>query len=211
MSLFSFLSSMRSTRFLPGTGRRSGLHELAPVYPVRDLALPTQEAGYPHPVSLIAEGLGAYLLNVHLRLERLSQIERLITSLGFQQSMSANAFETFLRPGSGPEGEAVSLQKEALAQGIRLLLISNSVELFKSLPDLAPPSPWAAFPEVDADGLGALQGSLEYWWTHYWWPYWISLDPQQRAAWLNDSRHPEGWREYVHLQSEFNGIGTTQA
>lgn len=72
--------------------------------------------------------------------------------------------------------------------------------------DPIPPNPWEVFPEVDAAGLGSLQGNLEHWWQHCWWPYWLSLSPQQRADWLADTRHPEDWREFVRLQCTFNGI-----
>ncbi|MEO4049125.1 hypothetical protein AAFN46_18825 [Pseudomonas sp. CAU 1711] len=76
--------------------------------------------------------------------------------------------------------------------------------------DQIPPNPWEVFPEVDAGGLGSLQGNLEHWWQQCWWPYWLSLGPQQRAEWLADTRHPEDWREYVRLQCAFNGIDGDQ-
>ncbi|WP_457788402.1 hypothetical protein [Pseudomonas sp. PL-6] len=73
---------------------------------------------------------------------------------------------------------------------------------------LVPPAPWEAFPGVDASGLGSLQGNLEHWWQHCWWPYWQSLTREQRQEWLQDPAHPEAWREYVQLQEAFAGDDT---
>jgi hypothetical protein len=73
---------------------------------------------------------------------------------------------------------------------------------------LLPPAPWEAFPGVDASGLGSLQGNLEHWWQHCWWPYWQSLTREQRQEWLQDPAHPEAWREYVQLQEAFAGDDT---
>ncbi|WP_439860438.1 hypothetical protein [Pseudomonas sp. MBLB4136] len=95
-----------------------------------------------------------------------------------------------------------------LGNGTTLLLISNSLALLEALPELAPPAPWRVFPNIDADGLGSLQGSLECWWRSYWWPYWLSLDHQQRERWLNEPTYPQGWREYLRLQNTLNGNGT---
>lgn len=82
---------------------------------------------------------------------------------------------------------------------------SNSIAPLQGLPDQTPPNPWKVFPDVDADGLGSLQGNLEHLWNHYWWPYWLNLTPQQRASWLDAARHREDWREYICLQDELNG------
>jgi hypothetical protein len=206
MDPFAFLRRKRSAEQLLREGRRSELLELIPIYPIVDLALPAQGQHYPRAISLKTDGLGAYLLDVHLGLEHLTQIEHLIERLGFRQQLQTVSFETFFREGTNGEIEAVSIQKEALGNGATLLLISNSIELLHSLPDLAPPLPWDVFPEVDADELGALQGSLEHWWNHYWSPYWNSLSPQQRTDWLSNTSHPESWREYIQLQSTLNGI-----
>lgn len=206
MNPFAFLRRKRSVEQLLREGRRSELQELVPIYPALDLALPAQDQDYPRAISLKADGLRAYLLDMHLSPKHLAQIEQLIEHLGFRRKPQTVSFETFSREGTSSESEAVSIQKEALGNGTSLLLVSNSIELLQSLPDLVPPLPWDVFPEVDADGLGALQGSLEYWWNHYWWPYWNSLSPQQRTDWLNNTSHPESWREYIQLQSTLNGI-----
>ncbi|WP_417312357.1 hypothetical protein [Ectopseudomonas khazarica] len=74
-----------------------------------------------------------------------------------------------------------------------------------SSPLPVPPAPWELFPHVDASGLGSLQGNLEHWWHHCWWPYWQSLTQEQRSDWLHNTAHPEAWREYVQLQDAFAG------
>lgn len=203
MNPFAFLHRKPSAKQLLHQGRRAELQELISVYLPRSLALPKQGLGYPCVLSLEVDGLGAYLLDVHLDTEHLTNIEQLIERLGFNRQQPTAKFHTFSRQCPAPE--AVSIQKQKLGQGTALLLISNSIELLQNLPELAPPKPWEVFPEVDADGLGSLQGSLEHWWNHYWWPYWLNLTPKQRASWLDDARHPEGWREYIRLQDELNG------
>lgn len=203
MNPFAFLRRKRSAEQVL-EGRDSELQELVPIYPALDLALPAQDQHYPIAISLKADGLGAYLLDVHLGPGRLTQIEQLIKRLGFCQKLQTVSFETFSREGKTGKSEAVSIQKEPLGNGTTLLLISNSIELLQNLPDLAPPLPWDVFPEVDADGLGALQGSLERWWNHYWWPYWMSLTPQQHEHWLGNASHRYGWCEYIRLQADLN-------
>ncbi|WP_300652613.1 hypothetical protein [Pseudomonas sp.] len=176
------------------------LKPLRPIYPMRELSIPVQPGTYPSVISLEAHGCGAYLLNAHVTAEAISLLEQRIAELGLLDPMQNDNFQTYRQ---GPE--AVSLQTEALGEGFSLLLVSNSTRLLQLLPDLAPPPPWRAFPEVDASGLGSLQGSLEYWWQRYWWPYWQSLTQEQRNGWLQNPAHPEGWRDYVRLQDELNG------
>lgn len=41
-----------------------------------------------------------------------------------------------------------------------------------------PLSPWAAFPDIQAESGAWRQGDAEHWWTSYWLPYWQSLNYQ---------------------------------
>jgi len=176
------------------------LQSLRPIYPVCQLPIHVQPDSYPSAISLVAHGCGAYLLKAHVIASVVSRVEQRIAELGFLERVQSGHFQAY-RQGQ----EAVSLQTEKLGEGVILMLVSNSAHLLQALPDLSPPAPWQVFPDVDASGLGSLQGSLEHWWNHYWWPYWQNLTPQQRASWLDDARHPEGWREYVRLMDELNG------
>ncbi len=130
--------------------------------------------------------MGAYLLDVHVTADIISSVQRQIEKFGFLGRLQ--------------DQEAISLKSEPLGAGFTLLLVSNSIDLLEALPDLSPPAPWQAFPGVDASGLGSREGSLDYWWRHYWWPYWQSLTQVQRNEWLHDAAHPEDWRSYVRLQ-----------
>lgn len=176
------------------------LTSLKPFYPPRELSMAGALRQYPPVTSLEAHGCGACLLSVHATAKVLAQVERAIEELGFLAPLQTGHFQTRRRG-----QDAVSLQTEALGDGITLLLVSNSVQLLQAMPDLAPPPPWQVFPEIDADGLGSLQGSLEHWWQSFWWPYWQSLSQAQRKQWLQEPSHPEGWREYLQLQEAFNG------
>lgn len=181
----------------------SELTPLRAIYFPGAVPLPENRHDYPRVISLEALGYGAFLLNVHLHADVLVRIEQLIAELGLHEQLQTGSFQTHRQsPQDGQE--AVSLQQETLGEGTTLQLISNSARLFQALPDLAPPPPWQVFPDVDAGGLGSLQGSLAYWWQSYWWPYWQSLSRQQREDWLAEPSHPQGWREYLKLQDALN-------
>lgn len=181
-------------------GFAAELKPLKPIYPACELSIPKRPHQYPSIISLDAHDCGAYLLNAHITVDVLSKLERCIAEIGLLEPVESGHFRTY-RQGQ----EAVSLQTELFGEGVMLLLVSNSAHLLQALPDLSPPAPWQVFPDIDASGLGSLQGSLEHWWQHYWWPYWQQLGAEQRKQWLQDPAHPEGWREYIRLQDELNG------
>lgn len=198
MNLFAFFSRKTSAEQARNQEVSAELKPLLPLYPPREVFIPEAIRHYPRVVSLAANGLGAYLLNAHVTVEVVSRLEQRIAELGFLARAQSGGFQTYRRG-----QEALSLQTESIGEGTTLLLVSNSTDLFQALPDLSPPAPWQVFPNIDASGLGSLQGSLDYWWQHYWWPYWQSLTQEQRNEWLQDPEHPEAWREYVQLQEAF--------
>ena len=196
MNIFArLLKKKASARRSLGPEVDTKLKPLRPFYPPRRLFIPEAMRGYPRVVSLVANGMGAYLLDVHVTADIISSVQRQIEKFGFLGRLQTGRFQTHLQ-----DQEAISLQAEPLGGGFTLLLVSNSIELLEALPDLSPPAPWQAFPGVDASGLGSRQGSFDYWWRHYWWPYWQSLTRVQRNEWLHDAAHPEDWRSYVRLQ-----------
>ncbi|MFN3771478.1 MAG: hypothetical protein ACK4TD_24180 [Ectopseudomonas guguanensis] len=203
MNFFAFLRRKTSAEQIRNQGVNAELKPLLPLYPPREVFIPETTRHYPRVASLAANGLGAYLLNAHVTAEVVSRMEQRIAELGFLARAQNGRFQTYRR-GS----EAVSLQTESLGEGILILLVSNCTDLLQALPDLSPPAPWQVFPNIDASGLGSLQGSLDYWWQYYWWPYWQSLTQEQRNEWLQDPAHPEAWREYVQVQEAFAGNDT---
>jgi len=200
MNLFAFFRRKTSAEQARNQEVRAELKPLLSLYPLRDVFIPEAIGHYPRVVSLVANGLGAYLVSAHVTAEVVSRLEQRIAELGFLERVQSGAFQTYRRG-----QEAVSLQTESIGEGTTLLLVSNSADLLQALPDLSPPAPWQVFPNIDASGLGSLQGSLDYWWQHYWWPYWQSLTQEQRSDWLHNPAHPEAWREYVQLQDAFAG------
>ncbi|TBU76595.1 hypothetical protein DNK06_17135 [Pseudomonas daroniae] len=198
MKLFAFFRRKTSTEQIWNQGVEAELKSLQPFYPPRELFIPKTIHQYPAIISLIANGYGAYLLKAHVTVSVVSQVARQIADIGFLESVQSDHFQTY-RQGQ----EAVSLQTEALGEGVALVLVSNSTRLLQVLPNLAPPEPWQVFPDIDALGLGSLQGSVAHWWQCYWWPYWQSLSQEQRNEWLHNPAHPEAWREYVQLQEAF--------
>ncbi|MES2160804.1 MAG: hypothetical protein V4476_06585 [Pseudomonadota bacterium] len=78
-------------------------------------------------------------------------------------------------------------------------LATNSIALLRALDAmrLRPPAPWLAFPEIDAAAYGSLQGSLEYWWTWLWMPYWHNATPDEREQLL--AQASDDWREFFEF------------
>lgn len=58
-----------------------------------------------------------------------------------------------------------------------------------------PLSPWAAFPDIQAESGAWRQGDAEHWWTSYWLPYWQSLNYQQQQEIINHPDTPADWQE----------------
>lgn len=85
--------------------------------------------------------------------------------------------------------------------GYVIELMTNSVTLLQALDalHLSPPAPWIAFPYLDASAIGSLQGSLDYWWTWLWMPYWDSATSGERQALL--AQASDEWREFFEFHA----------
>ncbi len=46
---------------------------------------------------------------------------------------------------------------------------------------------------IDPEGLGSLQGDIDYWWTYLWLPFWLSLSQERWSALDLDTE----WCEFI--------------
>ncbi|TCK38977.1 hypothetical protein B0G84_4303 [Paraburkholderia sp. BL8N3] len=92
--------------------------------------------------------------------------------------------------------------------GVVVSLLSNDVDVFWKLRDarLNPPPPWIAFPDIDPDSLGSLQGDIEYWWASFWTPFWDVLDSAQKDKFLHDHDATFAWRECIFAHSSARSV-----
>lgn len=74
-------------------------------------------------------------------------------------------------------------------------LITDSEELISNLfkNHHQPPNPEISFPEVDAGGLGSLQGSIDFWLNWLWMPFYLSLPADEKKK----LQLPPDWIEYL--------------
>ncbi|KAB8037858.1 hypothetical protein GCL60_11835 [Silvanigrella paludirubra] len=79
-----------------------------------------------------------------------------------------------------------------------------TIRLLKEIDNLRvePQSPWISFPEIDPDGLGSLQGVIEFWWYKYWDNYWLNLSKIERSEYYKNNEAPLGWIEYIEFKYE---------
>ncbi|MDR1708535.1 MAG: hypothetical protein LBS70_02315 [Candidatus Accumulibacter sp.] len=85
--------------------------------------------------------------------------------------------------------------------GVVVELLTNSAALFASLDALRMQTlpPWLAFPDLDPEGIGSLQGSLDYWWRWLFMPYFSSLNEAEKNSFLESC--PPGWAEFIRFHA----------
>lgn len=89
--------------------------------------------------------------------------------------------------------------------GAVVVMVTNSAALIEKIDALAiaPPPPWIAFPDVDPSTLGALQGSMAYWWDWLFSPFWSTLDVVQQTSYLSRFPPPhEDWLDFLSTRGK---------
>lgn len=96
-------------------------------------------------------------------------------------------------------GHSIHGEIRAEFNGAVVELLTNCVDLLYTLDghQLRTIAPWKAFPELDPRSIGALQGSIEFWWSQYWMPYWAALSEAQQLRYLKSA--PLEWAEFITL------------
>lgn len=151
---------------------------------------------YPRCNALGEYGIHAYHFSIMPNAASLERLLALVDTHGFKSSIS-KAGEWALC--SNAEGLTLALHRQAEFGSSSLILVSNDTGLLNDLcaAHLQPPAPWEVFPGCDPGSIGSLQGSTEYWWHNYWLPFWSSLGPQQRNAYLARHSVDGDWLQFI--------------
>jgi hypothetical protein len=82
-------------------------------------------------------------------------------------------------------------------------ITTNNIDLIKMLFNerLTPPSPDVVFPNSDFESLGSLQGSMEYWWNVYWYPFWKVQSEQEKKIYFLRNNISNDLRDFMILHS----------
>lgn len=91
--------------------------------------------------------------------------------------------------------------------GTTVSFACNDLDVLETLQQtrLDPPLPADSFPWIDPEGLGSLQGDMEYWWTYLWLPFWLSLSQERQSALVLE---PE-WREFIAMHQPYDTSAST--
>lgn len=147
---------------------------------------------YPAKTFLGGQNLYAYYLIVMLKHDDFPELQALIaTRFGNQELKSGTTLCN-----ENQESLAVAYHEEF--GGIVVEATTNSTPLIREIDSHfpAPPPPWIAFPKMEPiEAQMSMQGSLEYWWSHIWLPFWSTRSPFEKEQYLLDNGATAEWSE----------------
>ncbi|MDR2365943.1 MAG: hypothetical protein LBD68_08855 [Zoogloeaceae bacterium] len=153
------------------------------------------EIRYPAKASLVSTGLYAYRLFFLISDAAADRVRQAIKT-AFSDASESPYFvlETTNQKGFSIN---VSIQAEQTLHGTLIEMVTNNADLLAALDDLElePMTPWSVFPELDPDSMGSLQGNIEFWWNHFFLPFWNFLDADGKKRYLDKA--PSGWAEFI--------------
>lgn len=171
-----------------------------------------ERVGYPHAERFHIPEIRAWTLSWVMVHEQTDQLLGLLGSLGYP--VKAQLPTQLLRrslPCSNDgqrdpsysisdtgQNVAVYLCQHSAFGGTMVTLVTNDlpcVDRIQAEHNWLVPLPTVAFPDVEPDSLGELQGDLAYWWDYYWRPFWLSRSQQQRCE-LNEKLSTL-WRDFI--------------
>ncbi|MGL5770479.1 MAG: hypothetical protein ACRCYI_11905, partial [Plesiomonas shigelloides] len=82
--------------------------------------------------------------------------------------------------------------------GIIVTVVTNDaqcVERIQSESCWLAPMPMEAFPQLNPDDFGSLQGELAYWWEYFWLPFWNSRTEEQQRLLSETLSTP--WLDFI--------------
>lgn len=185
------------------TAVRNELKELVTLYTAEPLPTLASTSSFPLVTTLEPFELAAYHMSLMLRASSLAELRNVIEHEDFRHEVGQSVRFLSLR---NPAGKTVSLCEQTEFNNVSLILITNSTQLIAALRqiDIAPPTPWEVFTEVDPGSLGSLQGEMAHWWNTYWAPFWNSLEKAEQIAFLDRFDCPAEWREFIEFHDEIN-------
>ena len=175
-------------------------NDLSKIYPAA--FLPKNRDGlaaYPNKDFLDAQGVYAYRLQFMTTLSDADKVFGVIaSSFHLQNKGTYQEGEA-----KGNDGTTIHFSIRQEFTGAVIESVTNNVPFLLSLDklELEPPAPWCVFPDVDPETLGGRQGSIDYWWTWYWSPFWDSETKEQKQRFLEKNNVSAEWADY--FDSEF--------
>lgn len=150
--------------------------------------------GYPMPLPP-EPSIEAYLIRFLVSDESLTMLFQVLAQIDYLVSSDLNT-QVLNRSGE-PVDKKVMLFLHSSFAGTVVSLASDDLDVLKALQQtrLDPPLPADSFPWIDPEGLGSLQGDMEYWWTYLWLPFWLSLSQEEQSML---DLEPE-WREFIAM------------
>jgi len=149
---------------------------------------------YPAKTFLGGQNLYAYYLLVMLKHDDFPELQALIaTRFGDQELKNGTTLRN-----ENQESLAVAYHKEF--GGIVVEATTNSIPLIREFDSHfpAPPPPWIAFPKMQPiEAQMDKQGSLEYWWSRIWLPFWSTRTPVEKERYLLDNGASAEWSEVL--------------
>lgn len=147
---------------------------------------------YPTP-TLPDAGVDAYLVRFLASESSFEKLIKIFAQIGY---LILPELDTQVIARSGDHsGKKVMLFLHPSFAGTIVSFASDDLDVLEALQQtkLEPPLPADSFPWIDPEGLGSLQGDMEYWWTYLWLPFWLSLSQERQFAL---DLEPE-WREFI--------------
>lgn len=149
---------------------------------------------YPAKTFLGGQSLYAYYLIVMLKHDDFPELQELIaTRFGNQELKNG----TTLR---NENQESLAVTYHEKFGGIVVEATTNSTPLIRAFDSHfpAPIAPWISFPKMEPiEAQMGMQGSLEYWWSHIWMPFWSTRTPIQKEQYLLANSATAQWREVL--------------
>ncbi|WP_336567120.1 hypothetical protein [Aeromonas caviae] len=159
---------------------------------------------YPTPLPQEAS-IEAYLIRFLVSEDSLAIFFQALAQTGYVVSPDLNT-QVLSRSGD-PVSKKVMLFLHPSFAGTTVSFACNDLDVLETLQQtrLDPPLPADSFPWIDPEGLGSLQGDMEYWWTYLWLPFWLSLSQERQSAL---ELEPE-WREFIAMHQPYDTSAST--
>lgn len=178
----------------------------------------SERVGYPHAEGSHTPEFQAWTLSWLIESEQALLVTELLSHLGYakervdsepgtglwsKKSLHKLCAETEHQAGcdeslASCQTPTVYLCQHAAFSGVMVTVVTNDglcIERIQSESRWLAPMPMDAFPQLNPDEFGALQGELAYWWEFFWRPFWISRTEEQRRALSKKLSQP--WLDFI--------------
>ncbi|MEJ8678378.1 hypothetical protein P0C22_07380 [Plesiomonas shigelloides] len=181
-----------------------------------------ERVGYPFATASPIPEFQAWTLSWLIKSEQMSVLTELLSQLGYAtdsvipeqtaQRQRIQPLQTSLQKScfvntgfmDGRESSAshqtpsIYVCQHSAFAGIIVTVVTNDaqcVEHIQSESRWLAPMPLEAFPQLNPDEFGSLQGELAYWWEYFWQPFWNSRTEEQQR--LLSEKLPTPWSDFI--------------